>query len=154
MTEDNSHAGQGSVLLDIGGDIGALVVTMPASLAGAEIEIRPIGAQPTTTDHSPVAVPAPLHQQAPLHQHPHDHAQPHDHGHPNDHEHPNDHGHAHDERLVHVGVVGRPAAGRIIHSAVFGELVEGSYELYVRPDGPVQLVVQVYGGAVTEAIWP
>ena len=39
--EDNSHAGQGAVLLDIGGDIGALVVTMPARLEGTEIEIRP-----------------------------------------------------------------------------------------------------------------
>ena len=26
---ENPHAGQGSVLLDIGGDVGALVVTMP-----------------------------------------------------------------------------------------------------------------------------
>jgi hypothetical protein len=36
---ENSHAGQGSVLLDIGGDIGALVVAMPASMLGQEIEI-------------------------------------------------------------------------------------------------------------------
>jgi hypothetical protein len=40
--EDNSHAGHGPVVLDIGGDIGALVVTMPAALAGAEVEVRPI----------------------------------------------------------------------------------------------------------------
>ena len=32
---ENPHAGQGSVLLDIGGDIGALVVTMPASRRSA-----------------------------------------------------------------------------------------------------------------------
>ena len=38
MTE-NPHAGQGSVLLDIGGDVGALVVTMPASMLGEEIEV-------------------------------------------------------------------------------------------------------------------
>jgi hypothetical protein len=36
---ENPHAGQGSVLLDIGGDIGALVVAMPASMLGQEIEI-------------------------------------------------------------------------------------------------------------------
>jgi len=29
------------VLLDVGGDVGALLVRMPASLEGAEIEIRP-----------------------------------------------------------------------------------------------------------------
>jgi hypothetical protein len=33
----------GSVVLDVGGDIGALVVHMPATLAGAEIELSPVG---------------------------------------------------------------------------------------------------------------
>jgi hypothetical protein len=37
--EDNSHAGQGSVLLDIGGDVGALVVTMPPRMLGEEVEV-------------------------------------------------------------------------------------------------------------------
>lgn len=37
---ENPYAGQGSVLLDIGGDIGALVVTMPADLEGVEVEIN------------------------------------------------------------------------------------------------------------------
>ncbi|TDO35161.1 hypothetical protein EV643_12447 [Kribbella sp. VKM Ac-2527] len=39
-SQENPYAGQGAVLLDIGGGVGALVVTMPASLAGAEIEAR------------------------------------------------------------------------------------------------------------------
>ena len=38
---ENPFAGQGSVLLDIGGDVGALVVTMPATMVDVEIEIRP-----------------------------------------------------------------------------------------------------------------
>ena len=38
MTVENSHAGQGSVVLDIGGDVGALVVTMPAELEGVEVD--------------------------------------------------------------------------------------------------------------------
>ena len=42
MTE-NPNAGQGSVLLDIGGDVGALVVSMPASTVGTEVEIAPVG---------------------------------------------------------------------------------------------------------------
>ena len=42
--EDNSHAGQGAVLLDIGGDVGALVVLMPARTPDrVEIEARPAG---------------------------------------------------------------------------------------------------------------
>ena len=40
---ENPHAGQGSVLLDIGGDVGALVVSMPPAMVGAEIEIAPVG---------------------------------------------------------------------------------------------------------------
>jgi hypothetical protein len=42
MTE-NQFAGQGSVLLDIGGDVGALVVAMPVSMLGTEVEIASVG---------------------------------------------------------------------------------------------------------------
>lgn len=41
-TEENPFAGQGAVLLDIGGDIGAIVVEMPADMVGVEIEVRPV----------------------------------------------------------------------------------------------------------------
>jgi hypothetical protein len=58
---ENPHAGQGSVLLDIGGDIGALVVTTPASMVGVEVEIGPEGAA--------------------FGHHHHDHDQSHEHGH-------------------------------------------------------------------------
>lgn len=44
--EDNSHAGQGAVVLDIGGDIGALIVSMPAEMEGIEIEICPAAGRP------------------------------------------------------------------------------------------------------------
>ena len=40
---ENPHAGQGSVLLDIGGDVGALVVSMAPEMVGVEIEIAPVG---------------------------------------------------------------------------------------------------------------
>lgn len=40
---ENPHAGQGAVLLDIGGDVGALVVSMPTDTDGLEVEIRPAG---------------------------------------------------------------------------------------------------------------
>ena len=45
VTAENAWAGQGAVLLDIGGDVGALVVAMPASTIGLEVEIRPLDAQ-------------------------------------------------------------------------------------------------------------
>jgi hypothetical protein len=38
---ENPFAGQGSVLLDIGGEVGALVVTMPTAMVDDEVEIRP-----------------------------------------------------------------------------------------------------------------
>lgn len=44
-TAENPDAGQGSVLLDIGGEIGALVVSMPAEMEGVEVEIRPVAAR-------------------------------------------------------------------------------------------------------------
>jgi hypothetical protein len=60
MTEDNGHAGHGPVVLDIGGDVGAAVVLVPAGLVGSEIEARPVG---RTVAHLPhvgvVARPAP-----------------------------------------------------------------------------------------------
>ena len=41
--EDNAHAGQGPGVRDIGGDVGARVITAPASMDGVEIEARPLG---------------------------------------------------------------------------------------------------------------
>lgn len=40
----NPHAGQGSVLLDIGGGFGALMVTMPESMVGEEVDIEAVDA--------------------------------------------------------------------------------------------------------------
>jgi hypothetical protein len=59
---ENPHAGQGSVLLDIGGDVGALVVSMAPAMVGVEIEIAPVGGS---------------HE----HDHGHDHRHGHGHGH-------------------------------------------------------------------------
>jgi hypothetical protein len=50
-THENPHAGQGAVLLDIGGDVGALVVTAPRSMVGEEVEILPAGTVGTAADH-------------------------------------------------------------------------------------------------------
>ncbi len=52
---ENPHAGQGSVLLDIGGDIGALVVTMPESMLGNEVEVL-TGREPAGHHRPHVAV--------------------------------------------------------------------------------------------------
>lgn len=49
---ENPFAGQGTVVLDIGDDVGALIVEMPAEMVGVEIEIRPEGAaEPAEGEH-------------------------------------------------------------------------------------------------------
>ena len=51
-------------------------------------------------------------------------------------------------------MVARPAPAGIVYSLVYPQLTEGSYELYLRPHGPVELTADVTGGHVTEAVWP
>lgn len=55
MTEQSQlgPSNDGSVVLDIGGDIGALILHAPESLAGVEIEISPVG---STGHRSHVAI--------------------------------------------------------------------------------------------------
>jgi len=62
---ENPYAGQGPVMLDIGDDVGAVVLHLPASLEGAEVEIAagPDGTDGTNGTHT----------------HDHEHG-PHDHG--------------------------------------------------------------------------
>jgi hypothetical protein len=136
--EDNSHAGQGAVLLDIGGDVGALILRMPRRLLGVEIEARPIDLR-KRSDGS--------HHHVDGHDHPHTH--PHAHGDGAGH----DGAHHH---LPHVAVIERPLAGsnQTYPTAVFSELLHGRYELYERPAGAVTLTVDVQGGEVTEVRWP
>lgn len=127
--EENPHAGKGSsVLLDIGDGVGAIVITTPEHLEDAEIERRPAGEQ---------APPAHRHSDnEPSHGH--------GHGHGPDHSH-----------YPHVGVVARPSPeGETVYSAVFFDVPEGRYDLYLMPGGPVHLTVDVKDGEVTEASWP
>ena len=43
MTESSpGPSGPGSVVLDIGGDVGALIIITPAALAGEEIHVSPV----------------------------------------------------------------------------------------------------------------
>ncbi len=125
---ENPFAGQGSVLLDIGGDVGALVVTMPPALEGVEVEIRPVGGPELRLDPRASA----------NHSHSHEH----------------EHGHSHGQVHPHVAVVNRPVGATRVPSLVFPELLEGSYELYEKGTHVVRLSVDVRGGDVSTADWP
>ncbi|GAA4688465.1 hypothetical protein [Nocardioides nanhaiensis] len=123
---ENPWAGQGAVMLDIGGDVGALVVEMPLESVGREVEVLAHGRV------------ADVHH----HDHAHDHAHGHDH----------DHGHEHPP---HVAVVRRPvAAGEPVPSLVFDSLTAGRYDLVEKGTRDVVLTAAVRGGEVSWLTWP
>lgn len=123
---ENPDAGQGMVLLDIGGDVGALIVVTPPDLVGHEVEVLADGEHPT----GPAA------------------------GEGHGHRHGHGHGHGPGTPL-HVAVVRRPLSpGREVPALVYPELVEGHYRLVPKGTTDVVLEVDVRGGQVTTADWP
>jgi hypothetical protein len=127
---ENPHAGQGMVVLDIGGEVGAIVVSAPY-LIGCELEICPAGrrADPPDDGHG--------WWEGDWHSH-HAHA----------------HGHSHGPAWPHVAVLERPQGENWVPVAVFPGLRAGRYELWQRPDGPSALTVEVVGGQVASVEWP
>jgi len=123
-TAENPFAGQGAVLLDIGDDIGALVVTMPAAMVDTEVEIRPVG---VVGHHSHGG-----------------HAHSHDHGHSHD------DGHLAHVSVVERPVVDGTVPSLVFGELTTGryDLFEKGH-----PDDVV-LTVGVEGGQVATAVWP
>jgi len=133
VTAENPHAGQGMIVLDIGDDIGALVISAPAALAGAEIEICPAGARDQTPDEGCDwwAGQWRTHMHLPADA--------------------DDHSTA---AWPHVAVLARPTPCGPQHAAVYPALRAGRYDLWLRHDGPTALTVTVTGGQVANATWP
>lgn len=125
---ENAHAGAGAVVLDIGGDVGAVIVMTPAGLAGAEIEICPEGRRDDEPDEGRGWWAGEWRA----------------------------HGHAHPSGPAwpHVAVLPRPAPSGSRCAAVFPGLRAGRYELWLRPAQPTAVAVSVAGGAVTSIAWP
>lgn len=121
---ENPHAGQGSVLLDIGGDIGALIVTMPPDSVGSEVEILRHGTSRHDLEH--------VHDDGPEHGHGHGH------------------GHPPHVAVVRRPVAG----GAVVPSLVFPDLEQGRYDLVEKGSDQVRLTVRISGGEVTNAVWP
>ena len=142
---ENPDAGQGPVLLDIGGDVGALIVTMPAETEGLEVEIRPEGATAARLAGGPADHPG--HDDQHGHGHDHDHG----HEHPHAHDHPHEPGHDHGPSpFPHVAVVARRTPGGVQHSLVYPSLTAGAYELCPMPGDDIVLTATVVGGEVTQ----
>lgn len=125
--EELGPSQDGTVVLDIGGDVGALVLLTGASLLGAEIEISPLG-----------GAGADVFQEA----HPHVHS--HDHG--------DDHTHTHHPDRTHVAVRERLAPDGVRYAAIYPGLRAGRYQLW-SVDGTPADVVQIVGGEVAELDW-
>lgn len=124
---ENPFAGQGPVLLDIGGDVGALIVAMPAEAEGLEVEIRPRGATAAKTADA------------------HEHRSGQGHSHGSQHRH--DHG---GSAFPHVAVVGRRAPTGVQYSLVYPSVVAGDYELCPIPGDDIVLTATIVGGQVTQ----
>lgn len=121
---------EASVVLDIGGDVGALIITTEPDLHLVEIELsRADGTHPLPED-------APERRSA-VHAHGHDHgAEPHTH-----------------EAVPHTHVAVRQRRGTdgSRFAAIYPALREGAYVIH-RPDGSDEQV-DVVGGQVTEVSW-
>ncbi|MFC7488591.1 hypothetical protein ACOCJ7_08145 [Knoellia sp. CPCC 206453] len=127
-SSENPWAGQGSVLLDIGGTVGALIVTMPPETEGLEVEIRSV-----ERDHA------------------HDHHTDHHHDGQEGRSHSHEGGHQHHP---HVAVVARPGPSQPVHTLVYPSLEEGRYDLVPIPGDRVVLTAAARGGEVTWVDWP
>lgn len=129
---ENPHAGQGPVMLEIGVDTGALILSAPVDLVGREIEIHAFG---RARSHGP---------DQPDRDHHHGHHEHADHAQSADHEHPH---------APHVAVIPRALPnGGTVHCAVFPDLTPGRYALWLLPEGP-SMPVAVRAGQVTTADW-
>jgi hypothetical protein len=131
-SSENPHAGTGAVVLDIGGEIGALVISTPGLPVGVEIEICPAGRRRDRPDDGRGWWDGEWR---------HVHA-------------PGSGGHAHGSAWPHVGVVARRTATGVERAAVFPGLREGRYELWLRPHHPTALTATVRGGTVGRVEWP
>ena len=131
MSEEQRANEAATVVLDIGGDVGALILHTDASLHNVEIEISP-------NDDSGEDV-----FQA---EHPHEAEQPHEHTHDDGHT------HAHTPGTTHVAVLERNLGCEVRYAAIYPGLREGEYTLW-NQDGTAAETVRIVGGEVTELDW-
>ena len=161
-------------MLDIGGDVGApgghharrrwrasRSRSAPRRRDETPHDITGVGDAHAAHDdhaHDDHAHDDPAHDDPAHDDHAHDDHAHDDHAHddPAHDDHAHAHGHSHDPTRAwpHVAVVARTAPVGIVHSLVYAQLRQGSYELYVRPNEPVALTADVTGGHVTQVEWP
>ena len=110
-------------VLDIGGDIGALILYADAEYLDREIEVSPLDAEHAEHDHGP--------------------AGEHGHGH--------EHGHEHGHR-THTAIHERRAGGSVTYAGIYPELRAGTYRIWTD-DPSLPDRVTIVGGEVAEVDW-
>ena len=141
MTEESQlgPSYDGTVVLDIGGDIGALIIYTPESMLRAEIEISPVGDEGADVFQ--------LGSDA------HSHGAEHNHEHGDDHTHGHEHGHSHaDPRRTHVAVRERRGPTGVQYAAIYPGLREGKYTIWGLDGNPAE-TVRITGGEVAQLDW-
>ena len=120
MTDQDTAArtDPGTVVLDIGGDVGALILLTPESLSGAEIEISPLSEGALDVFQR---------------DHPHEHTE---------------HAHHHHPDRTHVEVLPRRMPSGIRYAAVYPGLVGGTYQLWNVDGTPADVVHVVGGEVI------
>jgi hypothetical protein len=114
-------------VLDIGGEIGALILYTDAEYDQREIEVSPID--------------EPEHGQGHGHEDHHDHLHSHEHG--------QGHGHGH---RVHTAIHERSSGGQVTYAGIYPELKAGTYKIWID-DPTLPDRVTIIGGEVAELDW-
>jgi len=116
-------------VLDIGGDVGALILYTDADYAGHEIELSLIDEVEPHDEHE--------------HSHEHEHEPSHDHRH--------DHVDGHGAR-VHTAIHERRAGELVTYAGIYPELIAGTYRVWID-DPTLPNRVTIVGGEVAELDW-
>ena len=136
MADESAQLGpsyDGTVMLDIGGDVGALIISTEPDLLLAEIEISPVDDERANE---------------PVEPHSHDHGMSDGDGHA----HSAPHNHAHPHR-THVAVRERRGPGGIRFAAIYPSVREGEYTVWNLDGRSAHTTVRITGGQITEIDW-
>lgn len=128
-------------VLDIGGDIGALILYTDAEYNEREIEVSLVDADGAELE--------PAHE--PAHDHEHHLAHDHEDGHEHDHGHEHEHGHGAGQR-THTAIHERRAGGELTYAGIYVELKAGDYRIWTD-DPTLPNRVTIVGGEVAEVDW-
>ncbi len=119
-------------VLDIGGEIGALILYTDAAYNEREIEVSRLDESQAEPDEQ-------------KHEHEHEHEHLHDQGHSHDHDHDR-------VRRIHTAIHVRRAGGTVTYAGIYPELAAGRYRIWTD-DPSLPNEVTIVGGEVAEVDW-